>query len=498
MQYIIGIDIGTSGTKALALTREGGVLQSAYESYPIISISPEQQELDPDTLLRALINTVRKLLTQMDGKDRVAALSFSCAMHSVIAVDKRGSALTRAITWADLRSREFASQLKGTETGNRIYEHTGTPIHAMSPLCKIMWLKEKQPGIFDQAAKFISIKEYIWFQFFGKYQVDYSIASATGLFDIRALTWYAPALLTAGIGEDRLSLPVPPTHIETDLNRGYQNRLGLLENTPFVIGGNDGCLANLGTGAVVPGEMALTIGTSAAVRIVSAKPIPDLRQRVFNYILTEGLYVCGGAVNNGGNVVKWYMENFMEGREGTGNDLNSMIEELSVIGPGSGGLIFLPYLFGERAPIWDADARAVFFGIHSGHGSRHFLRSIIEGIGFALYQISLSFEELVSPIQKIYASGGFIQSGLWLQLIADIFNKPVLVTNIADASAVGAAIMGWHALGLVSRLDEPIGLTKLRLTLTPDEDRHAIYMKNYSVYSVLYDQLKADFFQMSR
>jgi gluconokinase len=493
MEYIIGIDIGTSGTKAIALGPEGQVWESTYESYTVISTEAEEQELDPDILLQAVINAVKGLVAAMSGKGQLAALSFSCAMHSVLAVDESGLPLTRAITWGDLRSRDFAMELKGTEMGNRIYEHTGTPIHAMSPLCKIMWIKNRRAEIFQRSRKFISIKEYIWFHFFGKYQVDHSIASATGLFDIRTFDWYPDALLVAGINADQLSQPVPTNHIELDIKEPYRIAIGLPQGIPMVIGANDGCLANIGSNAVLPGEMALTIGTSGAVRMTSPEPRSDSRQRTFNYVLSKGLYVCGGAVNNGGNVVRWYIDNFMDQSFASGNDFNDHLAALSFIPPGSDGLIFLPYLFGERSPVWDAYAKAVFFGINPRHDARYFLRAVIEGVGFGLYQTSFSLAQQVGPIEVIYASGGFIRSDLWVQMIADIFNKPVCVTNIADASAVGAAIMGWQALGMISRLDQPNKAVQILRTYQPDPGFHSIYMKNYSVFSGLYEHLKNDF-----
>jgi gluconokinase len=490
MRYIIGIDIGTSGTKAIAYASGGQVLSSAYQSYSAISLHPGEHELDPDVLLEAVVKTVNQVLQKQESSSRVCGLSFSCAMHSLIAVDKSGTALTRAMTWADLRSKEFAARLKNTENGRNIYEHTGTPIHPMSPLCKIMWLKEKEPKIFQHTEKFISIKEYIWFRFFGKFQVDYSIASATGLFDIYSLKWYEQALLTAGITKNHLSEPVPPIHIERLPERNFQDKLGISGEIPFVIGANDGCLANLGSRAVHPGEMALTIGTSGAARMISTKPRHDPQGRIFNYILTEQLYVSGGPINNGGVAVKWWIENFIEKTGSFSDNLDAYLTGVSSIPPGSDGLIFLPYLLGERAPIWDADAKAVFFGIRSNHGSQHFLRSVIEGISFSLYQIGLSLEETIGRIKKIYASGGFIQSAIWLQLIADVFNREVSVTSEADASAMGAAIMGWHALGEIDNLQEPLDKTGLLQTYYPDENNHKIYMKNFSIFARLYDKLK--------
>ncbi len=252
MQYIIGVDIGTSGTKAIALALDGRVLDIAYQSYDPIETAPGFHELDPATLLDASVKTIGTVLEKTRTVGKPAGVSFSCALHSLIVVDASGRPLTNAITWADLRSKEYATKLKGTPPGlvlNYITQRE-RPVHAMSPLCKIMWLRDHQPSIFQKAFKFISIKEYIWQKFFKKYQADYSLVSGTGLFDIRKLVWNPGSLLTAGITENQLSSLVSPTHRETELDPFYKKIWGLDNDLPFIIGGNDGCLANLGSNAI--------------------------------------------------------------------------------------------------------------------------------------------------------------------------------------------------------------------------------------------------------
>jgi len=493
MKYIIGVDIGTSGTKAIAFNTDGGILYSAYVSYTAITPHPGENEIDPGVLLEAAIKTISRVIKNTEAKTELFGIAFSCAMHSLVAIDKNGMPLTNVITWADLRSKEYAAKARSTAIGKEIYEHTGTPIHPMSPLFKLMWMKDNQPDIFSKAYKFISIKEYIWFHLFGKFQVDYSIASGTGLFDILTFQWYKAALHMAGITEAHLSEPVSPLHIEKEIVKKYKSRMRLTTATPFIIGGSDGCLANLGSGALFPGEIALTIGTSGAVRMTSPKPKYDPLGRIFNYILTDQLYVSGGPVNNGGNAVKWYVENFMRKSAAGKKDFSTFVQEAADIPAGSDGLIFLPYLLGERAPVWDANARGVFFGILSNHTSRHFLRAVMEGISLSLYQIGLSVEQTIGPIEKIYASGGFINSTLWLQMIADIFNKNVYVMNVADASAIGAAMLGLYALGIINDLGEIKKMIHTQHTYTPCNDNHSIYMKNFFVFEKLYGKLKDEF-----
>ncbi|HEY6901783.1 MAG TPA: gluconokinase, partial [Puia sp.] len=378
--------------------------------------------------------------------------------------------------------------LKESAAGRRIYRQTGTPIHAMSPLCKLLWLKAEKPDLFERAAKFISIKEYIWWRMFGEYKLDHSLASATGLFDIRSFDWYPESLAVAGIGAERLSEPVHCTYsTQGGLAAEFTSALGLPEGLPFVIGGSDGCLANLGSSAIRPGETALTIGTSGAVRMTAPAPEYDARERIFSYILTERQYVCGGATNNGGNVLRWYLDGVLEKRE---EGLDHWMAAAEQAPPGCDGLVFLPYLRGERAPVWDANAKGVFLGIQSVHGQRHFMRAILEGICYSLRQVGASLEETLGPIQRIYASGGFTRSKTWLQMAADVFGKQVYVTGIADASAIGAAMMGFYALGMVGDLEDTSRLVKVVESYEPDAEKHAVYEKNYRIYTELYNRLK--------
>lgn len=532
MEYVIGIDIGTTNTKAVAYTRDGRVLASAGAGYAVITDAGGRHELDPERLLEAFAVSLGEVLGKV-GEDAavgvLAGISFSCAFHSLLAVDEEGKPLMRAMTWADLRPSPQAKALKGSEAGRRIYRATGTPVHAMSPLCKLLWLRAERPELFQRAARFIGIKEYIWWRLFGKYQVDHGIASATGLLDIRLRDWYPEALELAGIGRERLSEPVPCTHRESGLlpaaaewlagkiaggapagasggeaglasgvsvASGASGAIGasragrLWRGLPFIIGGGDGCLANLGSGAVRPGETALTIGTSGAVRMTVAVPEDDPEERIFTYILSDSHYCSGGATNNGGNVLQWFFEGMLGVKQGNEEEWQRRMEEAEKIPPGCEGLIFLPYLQGERAPVWDAEGKGVFFGVRAVHDHRHFTRACLEGIGYALCQIGESLEATIGPIQAIYASGGFTRSGMWLQLMADIFFKRVLVSGVADASATGAAIMGFHALGMIG---DPAAVripVQVERVYEPDAARHARYLDNYKKYIQLYGRLK--------
>ncbi len=490
MKYILGIDIGTSNTKALGYTTDGTVVARANVSYTFTSEKEGYHELDPLALLNAVIKVIADAVAGASGYE-LAGICFSAAMHGIIAVDNHCAPLTNMITWADLRSNKYAEKLKHSEEGRVIYKRTGTPIHPMSPLCKLMWMKDNCPDIFGKAHKFISIKEFVFFHFFGEYIVDHSIASATGLFDIYDKDWNARALRLAGITTEKLSGHVPVTHVIRGLKTDYASKLPVGIQTPFIIGGSDGCLAHLGSNALCEGDVSLTIGTSGAVRMMSRRPVYDGWERIFNYLLTDELYVAGGPLNNGGNVLQWFNRNLAGKTSNSPEEYDWFVAEAVKIDPGSDGLIFLPYIYGERAPVWDADARGLFYGINGTHTQAHFMRAILEGLSFALKGILETLEEIITGAGDIYVSGGFIHSKEWVQLLSDVLGKPLKTMVNEDASSAGAAIIGMTATGLINDIRDTGSFFKMQDTFVPDMEKHELYKTNYSIYSQLYDKLKA-------
>ncbi|HEY2584118.1 MAG TPA: gluconokinase, partial [Mucilaginibacter sp.] len=416
--YLLGIDIGTGSTKAVAVSYTGQALDTtAQYYYPVKSPQPGYSEQDPELILEAFINCISDVVTKTGEAPH--AISLSSAMHSVIPVDKNGKALADMITWADARSEAIAQKIRDSAQGPGIYETSGTPIHAMTPLCKLIWLRENQNKLFDSAHKFISIKEYIWYHLFNEFQIDYAIASATGMFDIKQLKWNPEACELAGISVDKLSTPVNTTYERTGLKKSLIELLKLNTETKFVIGASDGCCANLGSFVTEPGVASITIGTSGAVRITSPQPVYNYQAMVFNYLLDEKTFVCGGAVNNGGIALNWLLKNFFDKKSPDNKDYEALFSEIATIPAGSDGLIFLPYLYGERAPLWDTKSCGVFFNIKPQHTHAHFLRAGLEGICFALNNVLQTVEESSVPINQINISGGFITSPVWTQILAD-------------------------------------------------------------------------------
>ncbi len=456
-KYMLGVDIGTTSTKAVIFNRAGEVVAQQSKEYPLNTPVPGAAEQDVNEILRAVKYTIKDVLS-VSGIDKGALMfiSFSAAMHSLIAVNDSGEALTANLTWADQRSEPYVKILKHNQ-GHELYLRTGTPIHPMSPLAKIIWLKNERPEVYRQTAKFISIKEYVFYHFFDQYIIDYSIASATGLFNLSDLDWDDQALEVAGINRNQLSRIVPTTERLEGLKKEVASELGIPQDLPFIIGANDGVLANLGVNAIRPGVVALTIGTSGAIRTVTNRPVTDPKGRIFCYALTDKHWVIGGPVNNGGMIMRWLRDEIgyqeVENAKALGRDPYDVItEKITHIPAGAEGLIFHPYLAGERAPLWNAQARGSFFGLAMHHKKEHMMRAVLEGININMYTVMLALKEMIGIPNRIHATGGFAKSEVWRQMLADIFNQEVHVPASVESSCLGAAVLGLYAIGEIEDL----------------------------------------------
>lgn len=499
LNYMIGVDIGTTSTKAVLFTENGKIIAKSNVEYPLLTPAPSQAEQDPEEIFEAVISTIKGVMADSGIEPKqVLFVSFSSAMHSVIAVDKNGNPLTRCMTWADNRSAEWSARLKKDLGGHELYLRTGTPIHPMSPITKLMWLRHEQESLFNQSAKFISIKEYVYYKLFHQYVVDHSIASSTGLLNLNTLNWDEEALKIAGITEDRLSPLVPTTHIMTGLDTDYATAMGLSPSTPFVLGASDGVLSNLGVNAIGPGVVAATIGTSGAIRTVVDKPMTDPKGRIFCYALTEHKWVIGGAVNNGGMIFRWVRDQFAASEVETAkrlgiNPYDVLTKIAERVAPGSDGLLFHPYLTGERAPIWDPNARGSFFGLTLNHQKEHMIRSVLEGVIFNMYTVMLAMEEQIGTPAKIHATGGFARSPIWRQMMADIFNQQVVVPESYESSCLGAVVLGLYALGRVESIDIVANMVGDTHEHQPIEQNAEIYKNLLPIYIRISRKLEEDY-----
>ncbi|GAA4451976.1 gluconokinase [Nibrella saemangeumensis] len=483
MNCIVGVDIGTTNVKALAMSvADGQVIAQASAPVTTLFPKPTHCEQDPNHIWQELCQVLDELVQQTEAQGAsIDAVCFSSAMHSLLAIDAEGKPLTNAIIWSDNRAERQAKALRPdrSPTGRDIYRHTGTPIHPMTPLCKLAWLRDNQPRLLKEAARFISIKEYIWHKLTGHHWIDYSIATAMGLFNSQTRNWYAPALKYVGIRASQLSEPKPTTTSFSYQKNQVADKTALPDGVTLYIGASDGCLANLGAGAIAPGVTTLTIGTSGAIRRTSGKPLRERQGRLFSYILDvdeagkDSYFVVGGPTNNGANVLQWLAENL------TRLDVADALAEAEQVPAGADGLLFLPYLQGERAPLWNANVRGAYLNVSWQHTRAHFIRAALEGVMFNVLTIEKMLARYTGPTRVIHANGGFAQSEFWVQMLADIFGVPVQLNASNESGAIGAILLAMKARGLVGSLAEAARQVEFGQTFQPNPDHQRVYRKTF-------------------
>lgn len=496
MECIITVELGTNAVRVMAFDLHGNAITSMKGSYPTFHIEPDYSEQDPDQMFITMLYVLKNLLNEkIHPKNyKVISMCFSASMHSVLAIDKKGVPLGNAITWADNRGKKEASVLKGSELGKKIYDATGTPIHPMSPLIKIAWLSRHDQERFKKTYKFISIKSYIIQQLTQGYVLDYSLASATGLLNIYNRSWEPDALDFAGITADRLPDLAPVFYSPGKLRKEYQRSFGLTDGVKVIIGSSDGCLATLGGGVWEEGKAIITIEDSGAVRTVGKKVLQDTKQRFFNYLLADQYYVSGGPTNNGGVIFEWFAKHFGDFKSPYDLEftLANLIHEAATVPIGSEGLIFLPYLLGERAPIWNANARGSYFGINIKHERQHFVRAVVEGILYEIYSIGKTLQEHRS-IDSLAVHGSFASIPFCTQVIADIFGKPVSIGKNPDSIAQGAFLLSATDMGIYKNLDEAALTVLPATTYKPQQQNHILYQKYFTIFERLSTKLYEEF-----
>lgn len=501
----IGLDIGTSGCRAGAFDASGRIRALSVAEYPILQPRPGWAEQDPEVILESVVEVVRQLTSSLGDVDarQVAGIGLCSVFHSFIALGPDYEPLTGCITWADNRAAGVLNDIANSVDKEALYQRTGCRWHPMYPLAKAIWLRRERPDLFARLKKIVSIKDYVIFRLFGEFFLDWSVASGSGLFNIREMTWDEGAMALADIGPDALSAVVDPSFVLRGMAEGLAYRMGVDRHLPVVVGAGDGVLSTVGVGGCGPGRMTLMIGTSGAVRIVRDEPRTDPKGRTWCYVLSRGRWVAGAAINNGGIVYRWFRDEFCrdKAQEAVALGLGpyeKMDEMAGSVSPGAGGLIILPFLAGERSPYWNANARGVVFGLALHHGRAHVARAIMEGVAFRSRSIFEALEEVAGPCREIRLTGGFTRSRTWCQIVADVLGRRTLVPSVGEASALGAAAMAMWALGYADRYDFLDETVVIERTHEPDPENHGVYDELYGLYLDVYSSLSRHFDRISR
>ncbi|HVJ47886.1 gluconokinase [Desulfitobacterium sp.] len=492
-EWILSVDVGTSSVKATIFNDQAELMAEQSCGYPLVQPQPGWVEQDPHDVLQAFERAIQNVLAQTNHKPQIIVLS--TAMHALMGLDDHEQPLTRFLTWADQRAEELARKLRATPEGLEIYQRTGTPIHAMSPLLKLAWFRESQPELFTQAKLWVDLKAYLLHELVGEWVIDESLASATGLFNLKTRAWDEQALTWCGVNQTQLPRLVKTTDCVGIIPADLAQRLGTPENTKVIAGASDGALANLGVGAVVPGSLALSIGTSGAARQVVKQPQLDPEGRLFCYVVDDEHYIIGGPINNGGIVLRWLEFLFgpgqREGQELASDQAQSHMfyetlnKEAAAIAPGSEGLFCLPYLTGERAPLWREDVSGSFWGLRLTHTRGHLMRAVLEGISYQLNSVVKLLEELAGPAREIRATGGFTQSKVWTEILTDILGNPLGIPKYTQGTALGGAFLAWSALGQLESLEQCAELVPVAQIMEPNAARKERYQKGYALFQDL-------------
>lgn len=481
--YMIGLDLGTTAVKAVLFDKNGKLVDKVSVEYKLYTPDAVIAELDPDEVVDSTFGAVKELVGRSGRAGDVEFISFSSAMHSVILLDEKGERLTNCITWADRRGQKYAEQLN-RQDGMEIYKRTGTPIHPMNPFVKLLHFKDKARDIYARIGKVTGIKSYVMQKLTGVYEVDKSIASSTGMMNLNESDWDAEVLGMLKLSTEQLPELVDTLKIYNGIKTGAAKKLGIDKDTKIVIGASDGVLANLGMNAIENGDVAVSIGTSGAIRTVVDIPKTDDRMRTFCYYLTDDRYVIGGPVNNGGVVLRWVRDEFFDTDEKSEDEdsYETITQLASEVPAGSNGLIFHPYLSGERAPIWNSKAAGSFYGLTLSHGRNHMIRAAMEGVLFNLYSVFLTLRKHMEEAGTVKASGGFARSEMWKQMMADIYGEKVSVPKSYESSAFGACVLGLYALGEIGDLSAVKYFVGEDDTYYPTQDTYLKYQEVMSVY----------------
>ena len=456
-EVLLGLDVGTTAVKVAAFSTTGrGQVAAASREHPSTQPRPGRHVQDPATVLAAVDATLAACLADLGGA-RVVGLSVGCAQHALLGLDDRHEPVTPLVTWADARSAAEARELRADGRAADLLRRTGTPVHPMSPLVKLVWFARHEPETAAAVRWWVGLKDLLLLHLTGELVTELSSASATGLLGSVARDWDDDALALAGVRRAQLP-PVLPTTTVLALAPDAARRSGLPAGLPVVVGAADGPLGNLGTGAIEPGVAGLSLGTSGAVRMAVDGPRADPSGSLFCYALTDDLWVVGGAVSNGGIAMRWARDTFAA--ELTGDDADTALLALAAEAPaGSDGLVMLPYLLSERAPVWDPDLAGAYFGVRLRHTRPHFLRAALEGVCLQVSTIADALEA-VAPVREVRATGGTFRSPLWRTVMAGVLARPLVVEAGAGGTALGATALGWYALG--GAPDLPAALAALR------------------------------------
>lgn len=487
--YILAHDLGTSGDKATLYRDDGQLIASATYNYGVKYIGKNGVEQDPEIWWQAVCITTHDLISNGNVNiSNIACVSFSGQMMGCVCVDKQGQAIRNSLIWADQRSTQQVAEIRSEIDDLIFYHKTGHRNSASYGGQKLMWIKQNEPENYRKIYKFMNAKDFIILKLTGKYVTDYTDASSTNLFNLDKLRWDNDLVKAMGINESVLPDLYQSTDVAGTVNHEASESTGLLEGTPVVCGGGDGVCAAVGSGCISKGTAHTSLGTSSWLSVTSETPLYDPKMRTFNWAhIVPGYVLPTGTMQSGGGSFAWFVNQILyhglNSDENVDSDMlyQKIEDKIRLVSPGSNGLVFLPYLLGERSPRWNVNARGAFIGLTSNSTDYEMLNAIQEGVCMNLNAIFSCFEKL--NIEDIVAIGGGARSRNWCVMLANILDCKIKIPmDINLVTSKGAAITGAVGIGLIPNFEASRDFNKANYEFMPNKDIHDFYTKEQKVF----------------
>lgn len=495
--YWLGLDVGTSGSRALLVDEKGRVHHSYTAAHEEMSmVRPLWAEQHPDDWWRASQEAIKGVLkaARVAG-DVVRGIGISGQMHGLVLLDEDNRVVRPALIWCDQRSQKQVDCINATVGSKKVLEYTANPMLTGFTLPKLLWIRDEEPASFERVRKILLPKDYVRFKLTGEYATEVSDASGTGLFDVVRRQWSREMMNACGLDMNILPRAYESSEITGTVTPEIAEATGLRSGTPIVGGGGDQAASAIGNGIVDPGAVSCTLGTSGVVFAYLDKPAYDQLGRVHTFChAIPGAWHVMGVTQGAGLSLQWFRNRFTPGME-----YDDLTAEAISSDRGSQGLFWLPYLMGERTPHLDAAARGAWIGLTARHQRPDLIRAILEGVCYSQRDCLEIIRALGAPVGRVRLSGGGARSLFWHQLFADVFSSPVATLETQEGSAYGAALLALVGTGEYKSAREVCSAAIREVEIkTPSPDAAAYYERAYGIYQSLYPALKQAFRAISQ
>jgi xylulokinase len=501
MKYLLGIDIGTSGTKTVLFDRGGNPISSSTAEYPLYQPEIGWAEQDPLDWWKAVCITINDVIKDSNiNPESISGIGLSGQMHGLVMLDGDGNVLRKSIIWCDQRTAKECTEITEKVGQKRLIDITANPALTGFTASKILWVRNNEPEIYEKCRKILLPKDYIRYMLTGEFATEVSDASGMQLLDIKNRCWSKEVLNALDIPIEYLGDVHESIVVSGNVHKKAAELTGLKENTPVVGGAGDQAAGAIGNGIIRSGQISSTIGTSGVVFAHLDEPIIDEKGRVHTFChAVPGAWHMMGVTQGAGLSLKWFRDNFctneIEVAKYMGIDpYVLMTKEAEKVPAGSRGVIYLPYLMGERTPHLNPKAKGVFFGLSAAHTKNEMLRAVIEGVSYSLLDCMEIIKETGMNPTNVMVSGGGGKSELWRQILADMFNCKVSTNKSSEGPALGVALLAGVGTGVYKDINEACNIAISENSIQyPKEENSLVYKRYYEIYKKIYNDLKGTF-----